>query len=192
MPNVNSACAEERKAHCSKARCCAAPLLAPCVLLCCGVQGWLLCARRPPLPSRLHVYVSAPRAEPWQRLPPCPPTTAQVPTGKGRVINCLLAKAGDRADFSPVCLSVLEWLARRRLEDWRTGGRVLLRAAAARWLWSVEALLPRRSCNACPLRWLARPNGSPASAPASSHRLPAAAGLHRRCVAPLCRAAEDC
>lgn len=61
MPNVNSACAEERKAHCGK-----------------------------------------------------------VATGKGRVINCLLAKAGEQLDFSPVCLNVLSWLARRRMEDWRT------------------------------------------------------------------------
>lgn len=45
----------------------------------------------------------------------------QVPTGKGRVINCLLAKAGEHLDFSPVCLNVLSWLARRRMEDWRTG-----------------------------------------------------------------------
>ena len=50
----------------------------------------------------------------------------QVPTGKGRVINCLLAKAGEQSDFSPVCLNVLSWLARRRLEDWRTGEFVRL------------------------------------------------------------------
>ncbi|EFN51157.1 hypothetical protein CHLNCDRAFT_141382 [Chlorella variabilis] len=40
--------------------------------------------------------------------------------GKGRVLNCLLAKAGERADFSPVCLEVLDALQDRRLLDWRT------------------------------------------------------------------------
>lgn len=80
----------------------------------------------------------------------------QVATGKGRVINCLLAKAGEQLDFSPVCLNVLSWLARRRMEDWRTGelSTRALKASArlATCLFSVGS-------GACPsaqlLGWLA-------------------------------------
>lgn len=108
----------------------AAAAAASCLLL---PLGWVgpAAARTPPAQEKLACRPSRLLAAAWQRPQLCaaltaapsplPATPLQVPTGKGRVINCLLAKAGDQLDFSPVCLSVLEWLARRRLEDWRTG-----------------------------------------------------------------------
>ncbi len=108
MPNVNSACAEERKAHCGKVRRRTRALFG---------KGPLINRRLAAVFSSLfdvRSLICACLDGGFIRI-------LQVPTGKGRVINCLLAKAGEQSDFSPVCLNVLSWLARRRLEDWRTG-----------------------------------------------------------------------
>lgn len=78
----------------------------------------------------------------------------QVATGKGRVINCLLAKAGEQLDFSPVCLNVLSWLARRRMEDWRTG-ELNTRAlkASARLVTSLSSVGSGAQLHSCWAGW---------------------------------------
>lgn len=127
MPEVNAACAEERRAHC-----------------------------------------------------------AAVPATAGRVLNCLLARAEERLDFSPACVDRLQALAARRLQDWRTGARRGPSALQARLPGLPAGLLHilRR-----PLRLSLTPLHIPLTLP-PPNRLPAGARVPRRRARPLRR--SDC